>query len=580
MQHVKRQWLSLYAYVLLAVDAIIVAAYIWMNSGGRNPADYAGWGITTLILVLAVTHALYILLIFPFIRKRFEWQASLLSVALFVILTAAIIETSQYNNLVIRLGYAALVFSLATVGPFAPIATIVATWVFLLYTYFNVLNGVEVGISIKFEIFMDILVTVAGITGLLVFRKFYVKKKDRETIVLSKLLEQEQFKSGVILESITDGVMVINTKGTVQVLNESAASLLGWPKNEALKLDYRSLLKPIDTTQQTNSNEGATTLITNSLANSKPEQGVVLLSTKNGRQLFVDIVVSPIMEAAGLKSTEDESREPEAKRLVGVIAVLRDVDEQKRQEQQRSEFISTASHEMRTPVASIQGFLELALNPKVASLDPKIRAYLEKAHGSAKHLGGLFQDLLTVAQSDDGRLSNNPEIIEVNELLHEVTEQGKLPAESKGLNVVLEEPKATSGRIISPLMYVHVDKERLHEVVANLLDNAIKYTSKGTITIGASTNDTRVTIRVSDTGMGIAEEDLPHLFQKFYRTDNSSTREVGGTGLGLYISKQIVEMMGGKIWIESTVGAGSTFFVEIPRVDPKNVPPPAEPQQV
>ena len=247
--------------------------------------------------------------------------------------------------------------------------------------------------------------------------------------------------------------------------------------------------------------------------------------------------------------------------------MLRDVDEQKRQEQQRSDFISTASHEMRTPVASIQGFIELALNPKVAVIDEKARGYLVKAQDATKHLGELFQDLLTVSKSDDGRLANNPEVIEVGALLKELVEQNRMVAEKKNLKVVLDNG-AADAKTVAPLMYVNADPERLREIFTNLFDNAVKYTSTGIITVGASLKEQGVVIRVADTGMGIPAEDIPHLFQKFYRTDNSATREIGGTGLGLYICKQIVEMMGGKIWVESTPGAGSTFFVEIPRVSP------------
>lgn len=578
MQHVKKQWLTLYTYFLLAVDVLIFAAYIWFHSSGNNPADFAQWGITPLILVVALVHTIYVIFIFPFARKRSEWFATLASASVFIFLLAALIETSEYNNIVIRLSYVLFVFSLGLIGPFIPTATVVGTWIFLLYTYYSVLLSPD-AISMKFEIIMDLLVTAAGVGGWFFFKRFYIKTKDKETIALSKLLEQEQFKSNIILESITDGVMVINTRGTVQVLNESAAGMLGWTKDEALKLDYKSLLKPIVATEQTVGGEDALKIISNALANSKPEQGVVLLQTKNGRQLFVDIVVSPIFESVDAKSPENEAV-PAAKHLVGVIAVLRDVDEQKRQEQQRSDFISTASHEMRTPVASIQGFLELALNPKVATIDAKAKIYLEKAHESTKHLGELFQDLLTVSKSDDGRLTNHPEIIEIGEFLSDIAEEGKLRAEKKNLNFILEQPKAASGKTISPLMYAHVDKEHLREVIGNLLDNALKYTQKGTITVGASTNDSRITIRVSDTGMGIAEEDIPHLFQKFYRTDNSATREIGGTGLGLYICKQIIEAMGGKIWVESTLNAGSTFFVEIPRVDPKNISAPVVTQEL
>lgn len=564
MQHVPRGWLSVFTYTLLGVDILILLAYLGIQVISHHPENFDNWGITPLILILVLCHAVYTLILFPIIRRRSEWVAAIISQVLYLLVFTALIETSSYNNLVIRIGYIVLIFLTALTGPFVPMASVVATWVFLLYTYLSLLTVVNEKFSFTFEIIIDVFVTLAGISGWLFFKRFYIKRVDKETITLSKLLAQEQLKSNIMLESISDGVLVINTKGTVQVLNQSGAQMLGWNKNEALKLDYHSLLSPKAIQHVGNASEAAA-IIQGVLEKEVAHQGVVLLQTKNGRQLYIDIVASPIFEGQ-----HSEAKEA-SRQLVGVIAVLRDVNEQKRQEQQRSEFISTASHEMRTPVASIQGFIELALNPKVATIDTKARGYLEKAHGATKHLGKLFQDLLTVSQSDDGRLSNKPRLIEVKELLRELVEQNKMAAEKKGLKVMYEDTTGAENNPVTPLLYVNADSERLREVVLNLFDNAVKYTSSGMITIGASLKEQSVVIRVSDTGMGIAEEDMPHLFQKFYRTDSTATQAIGGTGLGLYICKQIVDMMGGKIWVESTPGAGSTFYVEIPRVDPNNI---------
>jgi signal transduction histidine kinase len=295
-------------------------------------------------------------------------------------------------------------------------------------------------------------------------------------------------------------------------------------------------------------------------------QKISKLETLNSRQIYVDIVASPIYQ--NLQNQEGKVE----KKLTGIIAVLRDVDKQKRDEQQRSDFISTASHEMRTPVASIQGYLELALNPKISQIDDKTRTYLDKAYEATKHLGQLFQDLLTVSQTEDGRITNHPEVIEVISLLKEVCSGQIQPAARKGLKLECNLHDQNNGeRVVTPLMHVKADPERLREVILNLVENAIKYTPEGSITISAELKDDSVVIGVKDTGSGIAEEDIVHLFQKFYRVDNSATREIGGTGLGLYISKQIIEMMDGKIWVESKLGEGSTFFVELPRVEPDQI---------
>ncbi len=121
--------------------------------------------------------------------------------------------------------------------------------------------------------------------------------------------------------------------------------------------------------------------------------------------------------------------------------------------------------------------------------------------------------------------------------------------------------------MVRPLYYVNVDPDRLREVITNLFDNAVKYTPEGRVTIGLTGNDGVAQCYVRDTGPGIPPDDLPHLFQKFYRVDNSATRTIGGTGLGLFICKKIIELYRGRIWVESEVGKGSTFYINLPRID-------------
>jgi signal transduction histidine kinase len=122
------------------------------------------------------------------------------------------------------------------------------------------------------------------------------------------------------------------------------------------------------------------------------------------------------------------------------------------------------------------------------------------------------------------------------------------------------------GKVIQPLYYAHVDPDRIREVITNVFDNAVKYTPEGKVSLAITGNEEVVQIRVIDTGPGIPASDVSHLFQKFYRVDNSATRSIGGTGLGLFICKKIVELYRGTIWAESEVGKGSTFFINLPRL--------------
>lgn len=370
---------------------------------------------------------------------------------------------------------------------------------------------------------------------------------------LTQQLSQVASKSEIVINAIADGVVAVDAAGVVQLINPAAQSLIGWGKEDAVGLDYHSVLKLADTKGKElpdNASPVQQVLVSNApLTNND-----LMLITKSNKKILISLVVSPIGNTSP---------------TVGAILVFRDITKEKEQEQAKAEFISTASHEMRTPVAAIEGYLSLALNPATATIDDKAQTYLTKAHESTQHLGRLFQDLLTVSRAEDGRLAAKPSVVDIVKFLREVTEGLTPKAQTKGLFLYFK-PDGGSGqegtRTIPPVFYVHVDQDQLREVTNNLVDNAIKYTKRGSVTVDVTGDDKNITISVADTGIGIAAEDVPHLFQKFYRVDNSDTREIGGTGLGLYIARRLAEVNYGRVWAESSVGKGSTFYLQIPRI--------------
>lgn len=561
MQSVKRSWLLLLNWSFVVFGSLYIAAAVILNNLDMPDAAQT-WGMTLFVVGICGIQLLYGITIFPWFSKRNLWLASILNLIVYAMFFSAIIETSGRDNYVLRIGFIVFMFLTAMVGLFPPIGGIVITWaIYVLILIGSIESTTQ---EIVTTGFINLAVTISGIVGWLVFRNYYIKDDAKEVVVMSHKLEQEKYKSSVILDSITDGVMIISPQGTVEVLNKSAAKLLGWTHKDAILLDYRSLVKTTDSVSS--NNPTPETAIELCLKTKKATQKNSLLTTNNQRRLYVDIVASPILGPP----IKDKDTGIESQEMIGVIAVLRDVDKQTRQEQQRSDFISTASHEMRTPVASIQGYLELALNPKAAVIDDKAKSYLVKAHESTRHLGALFQDLLTASQSEDGRLVNSPQVIDIVQFVQSVVEQEQVSADKKNLNLVFEKDFGKE-RNIAPLLYVYIDPDRLREVLLNLIENAIKYTEAGMVTVGVSLSERSVVIRVADTGIGIAQEDLDHIFQKFYRTDNTKTRQAGGTGLGLYIAQQIVDMVHGRIWAESTPGEGSTFYVELPRISSEEV---------
>ena len=377
------------------------------------------------------------------------------------------------------------------------------------------------------------------------------QKTDDNTSSLKNKLSAVESKSDVVINAIDDGVLAISKDGNIELINPSAQQIIGWDQGDALGLNWKSVLKLV--TSDGKDVEDLENPIAQSLSKNQPTHNDKLfLLTSSEKRILVSIVSSPV-------GTEGE----------GVIVVFRDITKEKAEEREQAEFISTASHEMRTPVASIEGYLGLALNPATAHIDEKARDFITKAHESAQHLGRLFQDLLDISKVEDGRMKNNPKIINVNEFLKNIFDGLATKANEKQLNYIfmpdiIDEGKEKS---LQPIFYANIDPDHFREVVSNLIENAIKYTPSGEVVVNVTGDDKQISISVKDSGIGIPAEDIPHLFQKFYRVDNSDTREIGGTGLGLYLSRRLAEAMSGNLRVESKYKEGSTFYLEIPRMN-------------
>jgi len=387
------------------------------------------------------------------------------------------------------------------------------------------------------------------------------EKNNSPGSLLASTLHDEKAKSEIILTSIDDGVILIDSDKTIQLFNHGAEHITGWNQKDAVGLEYKSVIKLVDEKNEPYDDDQNPFEKIFKSANPLRDNNANLITSSN-KTVAISLSVSPLIN--------------QQQQLIGAVGVFRDVTNERQEEKQRAEFISTASHEMRTPVAAIEGYLALAMNDKVATIDTKARDYLEKAHTSTQHLGKLFQDLLTSARAEDGRLQNHPIPIEMGKFLQQLAEDIRFTAEKKGLVVEYligaptGQPIDASGvgvqKLVKPLYYTNADPERIREVIVNLFDNAIKYTESGKITLGLTGDNNVIQIRVQDTGTGIPAEDITHLFEKFYRVDSTTTRTVGGTGLGLFICRKIVELYEGRIWVESKLGNGSTFYINLPRI--------------
>lgn len=227
-------------------------------------------------------------------------------------------------------------------------------------------------------------------------------------------------------------------------------------------------------------------------------------------------------------------------------------------QQLREEFVFIAAHELRTPVTAIKGYISMMLEGDAGAINQEAKDMLEQVQRANQHLVQLVQDLLEVARSDAGRM-------QVDVSPQNLVDAAKTVIDD--LRPLWEEHKIRVEHTLplSPLPLALADSDKLREVLVNLVSNAIKYNrQEGLIGIRHDVERDMIVTRIKDTGIGLTPEELAKLFEKFYRAENSETRKVQGTGLGLFIVKQIVEKMGGKIWVESERGKGSTFSFSLP----------------
>ena len=540
---ISRFWLRRLCEVALLSCFTIILLYAWARfipTGYQLPI---GLSVSDLAAGVAGIGSLIVLILCFWLPRKHETE-----IGIFVyLLTVAVAATTIITSGGVISPFLVMWIIVAIFAGF--FGAIILGMMGLLVILQIIVTSVQQGINIQFIIgylFFGFLPLIFSLV--LWIRR---QKIDDNTSNLENRLSAVESKSDVVINAIDDGVLAISKDGNIELINPSAQQIIGWDQGDALGLNWKSVLKLV--TSDGKDVEDLENPIAQSLSKNQPTHNDKLfLLTSSEKRILVSIVSSPV-------GTDGE----------GIIVVFRDITKEKAEEREQAEFISTASHEMRTPVASIEGYLGLALNPATAHIDEKARDFITKAHESAQHLGRLFQDLLDISKVEDGRMKNNPKIINVNEFLKDIFEGLEAKANEKQLNYIfmpdiIDEGKEKS---LQPIFYANIDPDHFREVVSNLIENAIKYTPSGEVVVNVTGDDKQISVSVKDSGIGIPAEDIPHLFQKFYRVDNSDTREIGGTGLGLYLSRRLAEAMSGNLRVESKYKEGSTFYLEIPRMN-------------
>jgi len=348
-----------------------------------------------------------------------------------------------------------------------------------------------------------------------------------------RTLTEERNLSSAILASMVEGVAVVNSSERLLFSNEGFVEILD------LDMPPQSGKALVEVVRQTELIEAVRGVLK---GEPRVETEIV---TGTLRQRFFAATVASVRAAE----------------TSGAVIVLHDITQLRKLERVRRDFVANVSHELRTPLTAIQGFAETLLGGAID--DPQNRLhFLEIILEHSRRLARLTEDLLMLSKMDADRLELEIRRLSVSQFVESCIETTQRPAAEKDLRI--------SVNLQQPLPDIAADRRRIAEVLQNLLDNAMQYTpSGGQIMISASANGTEVIFTVSDTGIGIPRADQSRIFERFYRVDVARSREVGGTGLGLSIAKHLVEVHGGRIWVESEVGQGSQFHFTVPIFDPE-----------
>lgn len=344
-------------------------------------------------------------------------------------------------------------------------------------------------------------------------------------------LEQESKRLHSILSYMTDGVLATNRRGQITMINDTAKRQLGVESDDALNQNILELLKIEDEYELRD-------LITQS-----PEM-MIYSQNVNGEYISLRVRFALIRRESGFIS--------------GLVAVLHDTTEQEKEERERRLFVSNVSHELRTPLTSVKSYLE-ALD-EGALYEPVAPDFIKVSLNETNRMMRMVTDLLHLSRIDNATSHLDVELINFTAFITFILnrfDKMRSQEQEKKYELVRDYPITS--------VWIEIDTDKMTQVIDNILNNAIKYSPDGgKITVSMKTTDDQMILSISDQGLGIPKEDLPKIFDRFYRVDKARSRAQGGTGLGLAIAKEIIKQHNGFIWAKSEYGKGSTFTIVLP----------------
>lgn len=348
-------------------------------------------------------------------------------------------------------------------------------------------------------------------------------------------------RSEALFSSIGIGALATDEFGRIYRINDAALKLLEYNREDLIGKWFPKAVIAVDEKGKViNPIERP---ITHAFISGKSIVKTMNYRTKSKKILPVSVTVSPIILDG---------------RPVGAVEVFRDIRVENEIDRMKTEFISIASHQLRTPLSAINTYASMLYNGFYGKLSKDQKNHMSTILQSIDRMNELISTLLDISQIEAGKLNVNSQPVDIKALLETITNDLDSLAEQKNLDVQCNYP--------SKNMLVTSDQLLLGEVFSNLISNAYKYTPiNGTVTINVTATAKNITFSVQDTGYGIPKNLQKHIFTKFYRADNIKKIDTTGTGLGLYLAKQVAEVLGGDLWFESALNRGSTFYFKLPK---------------
>lgn len=354
-------------------------------------------------------------------------------------------------------------------------------------------------------------------------------------------LEIEKAKDEAMLDSIGEGLIAVDNMRKILVINNAAQKMLGWKKGEMIGHELTSL--PL-TDQDGNILPLEKRPTYQALTENKSVNDSYFFIRKDRTRLPISIVVTPVIFKG---------------KTIGAIDTFRDITREKEMDRAKSEFVSLASHQLRTPLGIMKWYIEALKDVKYFKDAPtSIKDYFDEIYKSNERVLSLVRDLLAISRIDEGKVQDKPVPLDIAPVIREIVSGAKVIADKKK---ILLELKVTKKKIPE----ITIDKMRFREVIENLVINSVNYTgNNGKVTISIDVRKTGFVISVKDSGIGISKNELKMLYTKFFRGEKAIAANPEGSGLGLYVVKSYVEGWGGNIVVKSQEGKGSTFTISLP----------------